>query len=197
MKSLVAVFLCLGCSVVLAANSVSHRKAVDDLMEAMQAESVLTAWRKRLDGQAIEVINERLNGKSESDLSETQRAAIQRFSLRANASLDEALTWGQLREPIAQAYLNAYTESEVRELLDFYRSKIGQKALRQGPKLAEEINQVMRAQIQKTLPEFQQIGQDFKTEFDAVVPRPLERSTAVKSLASNAPVSGVNPKTGR
>lgn len=196
MKWWLAGVLWLGCSGVWA-DSASHRKAVDDLMDTMQAESVLTAWRKRLDGQAIDVINESVNGKSEAELSETQRAAIQRFSSRANASLDETLTWARLREPIAQAYLNTYTESEVRELLDFYRSKIGQKALRQGPRLAEEINQVMRAQIQKTLPEFQRIGQDFKTEFDAVVSRPLERSTAAKSMASNGPVSGLNPKTGR
>lgn len=180
------------------ADSVSHRKAVDELMSVIQAERVLVSWRQRLDAQAIEVINQSLDGKTEAQLSEAQRAAVLRFSQRANASLDTALKWERFQGAAAQIYMENYSENEVHELTNFYRSALGQKHLHQGPRIADAVGQLLRLQIQNALPEFQKIGQEFNREY-AAAPATSARATlkAGQENVLSARPSGINPKTGR
>ncbi|MDO6387343.1 DUF2059 domain-containing protein [Uliginosibacterium sp. 31-12] len=184
------------------ADAASHRKAVDELMLVLRADGAVTTWRKQLDAQAIEVIDKALAGKKEDQLNEAQRAAVERFSQRANAALDAALDWSRFKDPIAQIYLENYSEGEVRDLLGFYRSASGQKALRQGGKIADAVGQLLRSQIQNTLPEFQRIGQDFNQEYEQAAlamrtPVPVKTQPPASSRPAAPAFEGVNPKTGR
>ncbi len=202
MKSWLILILMLLWPMCVWADAASHRKAVDELMQVLRADGAVTAWRKQLDAQAIDVIDKALAGKKEDQLNDAQRAAIERFSLRANAALDASLDWQRFRDPVAQIYLENYSEGEVRNLLDFYRSATGQKTLRQSGRISDSVGQLLRSQIQNTLPEFQKIGQDFELEY-ARATQPATSATQADKAPARAiagPQSiqdGVNPKTGR
>jgi hypothetical protein len=202
MKRMMAIALWMTASLAWGSEA-THRQAVEELMQVLSTANVVQGWRQRLDGNAVDVINEALAGKTESQLNDAQRAAIEQFSEKARSSLDQALDWQRFRDPVARIYMENYSESEVRELLAFYRSPLGKKAMQQGPRVADAMNSLIRSQLQSTLPEFQRIGQEFNREF-ARVSKPGARaperqaSQPAPALAAGAAVAtGVNPKTGR
>jgi hypothetical protein len=49
--------------------------------------------------------------------------------------LKKNLTWEQLSVGLVDAYLQTFTEAELRQLTAFYKSPVGQKSLKQGPAL--------------------------------------------------------------
>jgi hypothetical protein len=44
--------------------------------------------------------------------------------------------WGALKEDMAKMYAKSYTEEEIKELIAFYKTKVGEKTLKLMPKLA-------------------------------------------------------------
>lgn len=49
--------------------------------------------------------------------------------------LKKNLTWEQLSVGLVDAYVQTFTEAELRQLTAFYKSPVGQKSLKQGPAL--------------------------------------------------------------
>jgi hypothetical protein len=96
----------------------SHRKAARELIQ------VERAWR---DPMAVaEPVFEGLLLKDPE--MEPHREAILEW-------LKKNLTWEALSPALVDAYVQTFTEAELRQLTDFYKSPLGQKALRQGAAL--------------------------------------------------------------
>jgi hypothetical protein len=96
----------------------SHRKAARELIE------VERTWR---DPMAVsQPVLEALMLKDPE--MEGYQEAIQEW-------MKKNLTWQQLAPGLVDAYAETFTEAELRQLTDFYKSPLGQKALKQGPAL--------------------------------------------------------------
>jgi uncharacterized protein len=48
------------------------------------------------------------------------------------------VSWEALREQYVEMYANAFTEDELRQMTDFYRTDVGQKLARATPRLMAE-----------------------------------------------------------
>ncbi len=191
------------------ADARTHRQAVDELMRQVRVENLALNWRQRLDNQAIELISDVLQGRKEEELSSPQKAAVENFSRKARASVDAALDWNALRDGVAKVYMSRFSEAEVRELLAFYRSPIGQKWVGQTGQITIDIDQLIQGRVQTAVPEFKRLGRALRAEFDAASaasaavsgPAPaLGPAVAPAPVAPAEPVApqpAVNPKTGR
>ncbi|MDP5240966.1 DUF2059 domain-containing protein [Uliginosibacterium sp. 31-16] len=203
MKRLVATFL-MGCSLAAWADEAAHRKLAEELMGLTQTETSVRNWRKRLEGQAQEVIDEAMQGRRPEQLSEAQRQAVRRFTERGGQALEGGLAWSKLKDPLARLYMETFTESETRELVAFYRTPTGQKMLSGLPALAEGVTRVVRGQVDGMRPQLQGISQDFHTEFARAVSEPAtdkpfdkRPEKALAKLPSAAKPVCVNARTGR
>lgn len=65
--------------------------------------------------------------------------------------LEEHLAWEKLKPEIARIYSENFTPSEVAELIRFYASPVGQKALKAGPALAERMQALARTRFEADL----------------------------------------------
>ncbi|MBS1209253.1 MAG: hypothetical protein H6R19_1651 [Proteobacteria bacterium] len=198
MKRFVAVLL-LAVSLAASADEVTFRQQTEELVGLLRVENQIKDWRQRLDAQAIETINKALQGKTEAQLSSEEKAAIARFSERANAALDAGLNWEKLKPFTVKTYQDAFSESEIRELLLFYKSPLGQKLLSRQAPIAEASTQMLRSQVQAMLPELQRIGLDFSSDYACAstkVAGPVASPITSPSPAVSQCV-GVNPRTGR
>ncbi len=187
-------FMLLTAAGVARADVRSHRQAVDELMRQVRVENLLLNWHQRLDNQAIELISDVLQGRREDEMTPAQKAAVENFSQKARASVDSALDWQALRDRVAKVYMDRFSEPEVRELLNFYRSPIGQKWVGQTGQVTIEIDKLIQTRVQASVPEFKRLGRVLRSEFEAA-------SNAKPELAAPpapaAPPPAVNPKTGR
>lgn len=194
------ILLAMLCAQEAWADAASYRQAVDDLMSATQAENIIAGWRKRYEAQAMDLVTETLQGRSEAQLSEAQREAVRRFRMRGKEALEQGLSWEKLREPTRQAYMEAFSESEARELAAFYRTPLGQKLLTRLPVVSDGVARGVRTQIDAMRPQLQGISAEFSSEFEragrplaARATPPVEAAPAKNS--SPAPAA-CNPKVG-
>jgi len=197
MKRFIAVFL-LGFSLAALADDVTSLKVTEELLGVLQVEGQVKDWRQRLDAQAIETINHALQGKTEAQLQESEKAAIARFSQRATVALDTGLNWEKLKLPAAKIYQEAFSEAEMRELLLFYKSPAGQKLLSKQAQISEATIQMLRNQVQGMLPELLRIGQEFSDDYSRSSTK-VTKPASLPAAPSVAPTQclGVNPRTGR
>lgn len=87
--------------------------------------------------------------------------------------IEKALSWERLRPRMIDIYAEAYTESELRELIAFYKTPIGRKTLEKMPILTEKGAQAGQELIAEQQAELQQML--------AVRQRELEGASAAAS----------------
>jgi hypothetical protein len=64
--------------------------------------------------------------------------------------------WDDVRPKLAKLYADAFTEAELREIVAFYGTPTGQKAVARMPALTQEGGQIAMSGVQAKMPEFQQ-----------------------------------------
>ena len=74
------------------------------------------------------------------------------FTAKARQELESVLPYGDLVGTHAQALSASYTEPELKDLLTFYRSPVGQKWLRVSPGLSEKVAGETQQRIEKQMP---------------------------------------------
>ena len=67
----------------------------------------------------------------------------------------ENFEWDEIEPQIAKLYADAFTEAELRELLAFYETPTGSKAVSQMPMLMQQGMAMAMGRIQTKMPEFQ------------------------------------------
>jgi hypothetical protein len=98
----------------------THRQAATELLDVMDASTSMTGFVVTLIDSQIE---------SSPALAPYRDIYIQ--------WMEKTLSWDVIGPRMVDLYTAAFTEVELRELLAFYKSPIGQKALKQMPVLFE------------------------------------------------------------
>ena len=65
----------------------------------------------------------------------------------------EQMNWSVLEPEFTQLYLEVFTEAELKELIAFYKSPIGQKMLEKMPVLMQKSNELSGKRIQAAMPQ--------------------------------------------
>lgn len=109
----------------------SHRQAIDELFEAMDA--------KGLYDSAIEIaIQQQLS----------INAQIREFEDVIHDFLSRYMSFDSLREDLVQLYVNSFTELEVRQLVAFYQTDVGKTALQKMPILMAEGGKIGQTRVE-------------------------------------------------
>ncbi|HEU4557451.1 MAG TPA: DUF2059 domain-containing protein [Longimicrobium sp.] len=104
-----------------AQSSAEQRAAATELLVAMRAPEMLeSSVRTMLDAQLR-------NAPELANVQDVLRDFVNRY-----------VSWEALREQYVEIYARAFTEDELRQMTDFYRSDVGQKLARTGPRLLAE-----------------------------------------------------------
>ncbi len=70
--------------------------------------------------------------------------------------LTKYLSWENIESQMVQMYAEAFTEPEVRELIVFYRTPLGQKTVARMPELMQKGTAMGQKAVQDHLPELQE-----------------------------------------
>ncbi len=71
--------------------------------------------------------------------------------------LQEHMSYESLKPDLVKMYADAFTESELKGLTEFYKTPLGQKALREVPELASKGAQLGSQRVQENVQELQQM----------------------------------------
>lgn len=109
----------------------THRRAVTDLIVAMEMEAQLRAAIDAAMKMQVQI-----------------KPELQQFEDVLRAFLGKYLSLEGVREPITQMYMARFSELELVQLAAFYRTPLGRRTLQELPKVMEEGQKIGMAQVQ-------------------------------------------------
>ena len=126
-----AVLPLLVCSIA-AADEASHREAAFRILDITKGERSMQTGLKMM-------IDPIVAGMKQSGMPEE---AVQEVKQAINEWFVHELKWADLKPKIAGSYMQHFTEPELKELLAFYQTPTGQKALEKLPLVTKEGSEI-------------------------------------------------------
>lgn len=171
----------------------SHKAAANELLQAMQSQRTVD----RLADQ-MGLIADRMNPPGRPLAANPADDAKLRESLRQQARdiLKEQLKWETLEPMFAQLYVDTFTEAELKQLTEFYKTPVGQKLIDKQPELAQKFGRITQQKAMTALPiiskELRATVQKYKDEHPT--PTPAPSSSPAADAAGSPAASPTMPK---
>jgi hypothetical protein len=143
MRSIVSLFvLCsaLATAAHVRADEKSHRAAVLELCTVMNLEKLMQESMQRM-----------------IDLQMQQMPAMKSARGQLEQFFAKYLSWKALQEDFIKLYMDAFNEAELRELVAFYKTPTGQKAVRQMPALMQRGAEIGASRVREHMSELMQM----------------------------------------
>ena len=135
----------------------SHHEATVELMEVMRAAEIMDQFYAQFEPM--------FTGMSdELALTPEQRQMAERQTQETLQIMREVLNWSIMEPYMVEAYMNVYSEEEIREIIAFYRTPTGQKMLDRMPELMQESMRVSQQMIRDVMPRIQALQEELRNE---------------------------------
>ena len=138
-NSLTAIALTLLWSAGMASEADSHRQAVEKLFE-------LTRMQEKIDASVNNVVALQLN----------QDPAMREHETLLRDYMERQIGWSGLKGPLADMYMQAFTQQELDEINAFYGSPTGRKMVEQLPELIKRRDQFAMQRMQDNIGELRE-----------------------------------------
>ncbi len=154
-----------------------RRAQAELLLRAMHTEQVLTNATAKV-YQMVDKFGQ--NAAAQPDLPAEQKAAVQKAQEEAHATIGQQLSWDALRGDFIQAYAEAFSEDELKGLVAFYDSPLGQKLVEKQPAVTEKMGRLTQQKMMAVMPT---IMQKIKDSAQKPSPTPAASATPAASPA--------------
>jgi hypothetical protein len=138
-------------AILLAGSSLPRAAAADANAVAVEISALVLPeenWNKTLSG-----ITEQTRQYVEATIRQSGAAVPPEFTARFVEEFGKLYTYQEIRDLQAGLLVKHYTEGELRELLAFYKSPVGQKTIRVMPELMQDVNGQAMAVLQQRVPQ--------------------------------------------
>ena len=148
-----ALLLCPGWTRAADDDLAPRRTQAELLLRAMHTEQVLTNATTRV-YQMVDKFGQ--NESAKPDLPAEQKAAVQKAQDDAHATIAQQLSWDALKGDFIQAYAEAFSEDELKGLVTFYNSPLGQKLVEKQPAVTEKMGKLTQQKMMAVMPAIMQ-----------------------------------------
>jgi hypothetical protein len=157
----VALLLCIGAPVF--ADEASHAAEAEKFLKLTNADRIAVP----VHAQVQQMFAQRF---SQTQAPITQKATLERYQAKADAELEKAIGWDKLEPELVKLYTETFSEAELKELMAFYKTPLGNKVLAQMPQLAGRSAQIAQAHLQPAVPQVNKLLNDMTAELQAAKP---------------------------
>ena len=145
MRNLLLAFACMTALVAgsARADEASHRKAAMELFQQMDMAKVLNA-----------------SMEASLKVQVQSNPAIARYEPQLRAFFAKYMSWDSIQDDFAKLYMKAFSEAEMKQLVAFYKTPVGKKALNEMPSLMQQGAQLGMERVQAHMGELQAMLQE-------------------------------------
>jgi hypothetical protein len=101
---------------------------------------------------------------AESPEAKNKQALLESYQAKANAALDKAVGWDKLKPDMVKLYTGHFNEQELKQLIAFYESPLGQKVLQKMPALTAQSAELTQSKLERAVPEVNKLLADMSDE---------------------------------
>ncbi len=139
------------------ADAASHAAAAKQLLKLVNADQIAGPWY----GQVQQMFTQRF---VEAQAPESKKAVLESYQAKADATLNKVVGWDKLEPEMVKLYTKGFSEAELKELIAFYKSPLGQKVLKQMPALFSESMKMTQAKLEPVVPQINQLLEQMTKE---------------------------------
>ena len=139
------------------ADTSSHRKAAEEVL-------ILTAVDRMIEPAFQQIEQMQLGQLRQMDLPEEAYSHAQTYIQRIYQVIAKEMGWDNIKEDYINLYVDVFTESELRELIRFYQTPLGQKLIEKTPVLMQRTMLLTQQKMMRVMPEIQAISREMKQE---------------------------------
>jgi hypothetical protein len=121
---------------------------LDELFELLDMDSMVETMYDQMQSIYNEV-------EKDVDISPEELAINQKYREQMTNIMKKEMSWQAMKVDLKQIYLQNFTESEIADMLIFYKSPTGQSVLRTMPVVMQESMKLGQAMAEKALPKIQ------------------------------------------
>lgn len=89
-----------------------------------------------------------------------KKAVLESYQAKANAVLDQSISWNKVKPDLIKLYTTNFTEQELQQLIKFYESPVGKKVMQTMPKLTAESAQLTQGKLEPAVPQVNKLLED-------------------------------------
>ena len=146
-----------------AAQKTADYNSVEELLLLMRIDETLT----RTFAQMRPTFLQQFQQLAGDELTTEQSQITEKYLEKLFDLMEEELSWEKLKDDYIRIYSAVYTEEEIRELIEFYRSPVGQKTVEQMPVLMEESMAISQKYLLNLMPRIQELTAEMQAELEA------------------------------
>jgi len=147
---IIILFFCFITSSITFADQVSHRAAALKFLEVTETQKMFDQMKdsyQQLITQYMSAVD--LPPEAAEDY-EAMKQDIVKLA-------DSFWSWEEMKDVYIDIIIKVYSEDEIKELIAFYESPLGQKVIAKSPELMKESVQKSQELFQNKMPEIQQV----------------------------------------
>jgi hypothetical protein len=76
------------------------------------------------------------------------------------------MRWDNIKEDYINLYVDVFSESELRELIRFYKTPLGQKLIEKTPLLMQRSMRIGQQKMMRVMPEIQAISREMMQDLE-------------------------------
>jgi len=138
----------------------SHREAALLYLNVSHVPQRLVPLMQRIKNQQLRALEKwyvpsDLKGPAKSYIEEVTRLVSNEFS------------WNRVKDEFVDAYVSVYTEEELRGLVAFYQTRLGQKYLAKRPRLIEAGLAIAEGHVKALVPRIEKLAKRLQAKMEA------------------------------
>ncbi|KJH82619.1 MULTISPECIES: DUF2059 domain-containing protein [Pseudomonadaceae] len=141
------------------ADSRSHAAQAERFLELVNADRIAVP----VYAQVQQMFAERF---AQTQAPESKRGLLESYQSKADAALDKAIGWEEVKPDLVALYTETFSEPELTRLNEFYESELGKKMLTQLPQLNARSAQVTQTKLQNAVPQVNKLLAEMTAELD-------------------------------
>ncbi|MBS0379320.1 MAG: DUF2059 domain-containing protein [Proteobacteria bacterium] len=132
-------------------------ESIREVFEETHIQGIMGAALEQVKPNVRAQLQRELGG---THLNEKQRQIIEDSSQQRIALMQQALDWQLLEPKLIAAYREAFTQHDIDQMLVFYRSPTGQKAIAKQPQIMQQVGQFTMERVSAITPQLQQLQRE-------------------------------------
>ncbi|HMK64685.1 MAG TPA: DUF2059 domain-containing protein [Thermodesulfobacteriota bacterium] len=162
---MVAVVLSLSILVSAAyADNASQRIIAEDLLQTMKIDQMM----KPLFEQMRSMMEQQF---MRLGAAEDMKPILKKYNDKLFNTIEETINWKTMKEDLISIYVNTFNEEELKAMLAFYKSPVGQSVIQKMPAAMQE----SAVKMQKRIPELQEKVRKISEEMAAEIKTEMEK----------------------
>lgn len=164
----IALAVCMGGSIVFSQEQQSKQALAEELLVLMKVNETVE--------QSMAMVKQMMPAQMDQAAQASGQTNIPPdVKNKAGQMMDmiiKEMSWEKMKEDYIALYADTFTEEELKGLIAFYKSPVGQALAKKTPELTKKSMELSQKMMVKLMPKIQAMTQDYKCAPQPAIPEP-------------------------